>query len=85
MAQVINNDSNKAPLLLTPELIALYQSAGLKVPGKDKTISSIKNNIPKTCLKDEIKIGLRILDETNAIQRYKAYNIPTDISSEYIE
>ena len=85
MAQVINNDSNKAPLLLTPELIALYQSAGLKVPGKDKTISSIKNNIPKICLKDEIKIGLRILDETNAIQRYKAYNIPTDISSEYIE
>ena len=46
MAQVINNDSNKAPLLLTPELIALYQSAGLRVPGKDKTISSIKNNIP---------------------------------------
>lgn len=85
MAQIINNDSNKAPLLLTPELIALYQSAGLRVPGKDKTISSIKNNIPKTCLKDEIKIGLRILDETNAIQRYKAFNIPTDISSEYIE
>ena len=63
MAQVIDNDSNKAPLLLTPELIALYQSAGLKVPGKDKTISSIKNNIPKTCLKDEIKIGLRILKQ----------------------
>ena len=85
MAQVINNDSNKSQLLLTPELIALYQSAGLKVPGKDKTISYIKNNIPKICLKDEIKKGIRILDETNAIQRYKAFNIPTDISSEYIE
>lgn len=85
MAQIIENDSNKAPILLTPELIALYQSAGLKIPGKDKIITSIKNNMPKVCLKDEIKIGLRILDETNAIQRYKAYNIPTDISSEYLE
>lgn len=85
MAQIIENGSNKAPILLTPELIALYQSAGLKIPGKDKTVDAIRNNMPKICLKDEIKIGLRILDETNAIQRYKAYNIPTDISSEYLE
>ena len=34
MAQIINDNKNNAPLLLTPELIALYESAGLKVPGK---------------------------------------------------
>lgn len=83
MAQIITEESKKAPLLLTQDLIALYESAGLKVPGKAATL--IKQNTPKLCLKEEIKKGLRILDETNAVHRYKAFNIPTNISSEELE
>ena len=83
MAQIITEESKKAPLLLTQDLIALYESAGLKVPGKAANL--IKQNTPKLCLKEEIKKGLRILDETNAVHRYKAFNIPTNISSEELE
>ena len=83
MAQIITEESKKAPLLLTQDLIALYESAGLKVPGK--AASLIKQNTPKLCLKEEIKKGLRILDESNAVHRYKAFNIPTNISSEELE
>lgn len=83
MAQIITEESKKAPLLLTQDLINLYESAGLKVPGKAANL--IKQNTPKLCLKEEIKKGLRILDETNAVHRYKAFNIPTNISSEELE
>lgn len=83
MAQIITEESKKAPLLLTQDLIALYESAGLKVPGKAANL--IKQNTPKLFLKEEIKKGLRILDETNAVHRYKAFNIPTNISSEELE
>ena len=83
MAQVVTPEDKKVPLLLTPDLIALYESAGFKLPYK--AAKTIKDGLPKICLKEEIRKGLRILDETNAVQRYKAYNIPTNISSEELE
>ena len=36
-------------------------------------------------IKDNFKIALRIIDEQNAVNRYKWHNIPFDLSSEEIE
>lgn len=77
-------NSNKIDMLWTPELIALYESAGLRPSGKG--VELIKSHTEKCPgLKEEIRKGLRILDEANAVQRYRAYNIPTNISSEELE
>lgn len=77
-------NNNKVDMLWTPELIALYESAGLRPSGKGvELIKSHAENCPS--LKEEIRKGLRILDEANAVQRYRAYNIPTNISSEELE
>ena len=74
----------KVDMLWTPELIALYESAGLRPTGKG--VDLIKSNSDRyPSLIEEIRKGLRILDEANAVQRYRAYNIPANISSEELE
>ena len=35
---------SKIPTLITPELISLYESAGLKVPYNNKIVETVKNN-----------------------------------------
>ena len=77
-------NNNKVDMLWTPELIALYESAGLRATGKG--VDLIKSNSDRyPSLIEEIRKGLRILDEANAVQRYRAYNIPANISSEELE
>lgn len=77
-------NNNKVDMLWTPELIALYESAGLRPTGKG--VDLIKSNSDRyPSLIEEIRKGLRILDEANAVQRYRAYNIPANISSEELE
>ena len=40
---------------------------------------------PKSCLKSDIKTALRIIDEQDAVNRYKWYNLPCDITGEELE
>lgn len=74
------------PTLITPELINLYESAGLKVPYNNKIVEAVrKNSEMKYCLQKGIANQLKILDEQNAINRYRWYNLPDGISGELLE
>lgn len=74
------------PTLITPELISLYEAAGLKVPYNQKVVKDVKNN---SCIKYNLQNGvfnqLKILDEQNAINRYRWYNLPNGINGELLE
>jgi hypothetical protein len=54
-----------------------------------KTILSVYSNLglnsPKCRLKDDIKRSLRIIDEQDAVRRYKWYNLPNGLTGEKIE
>lgn len=79
---------NKTPMLITPELIELYESAGFNpyVCLNDKTVGMIKGKSnTKPLLKLEIKKSLRILDEQNAINRYKWFNLPNGLDGQLLE
>ena len=76
---------NKIPTLVTPDLVNLYESAGFKPPYSQKTLEAVNRGAPKPCLKDEIKKGLRILDEQDAVNRYLWYNFPSGLTGQFAE
>lgn len=80
--------ADKVPTLLTEDLINLYESAGFNPCDvfDPKTVGMVKKNSnTKPCLKSQIKKTLRILDEQNAINRYKWYNLPSGIDGQLLE
>ena len=80
--------ANNVPDLVTPELINLYESAGFNpcCIYDPKTVGMVKRNgNTKPCLKNEIKKTIYRLDEQNAINRYKWYNLPSGLNSQLIE
>lgn len=67
---------SKGPVLKDP---SLFLSAGID----PKTGKSIRLDICD--LKDNMRKILRLIDEQDAVNRYKWYNLPTNISSEELE
>lgn len=78
---------NKVPTLVTNDLINLYESAGLdpRCAFNDKTVNMIKANKPTSCLKNDIKKSLRILDEQDAVNRFVWYNLPSGLTGQFLE
>lgn len=59
---------------------SLYASAGVDVNG-----NPIRLSADGTKIKDDFKRVFRIIDEQDAVNRYKWYNLPCDLSSEEVE
>lgn len=69
-----------ASKLINEDVIALYNSAGLDIRGgmnKQAALPSV--------LKDGIKKQLRLIDEQDAVNRFRWYNLPCDVSSQELE
>lgn len=78
--------ASKVPDLVTQDLINLYESAGFKPPYDPKTVGLVREHSADPCmLKSAIKRQLRILDEQNAINRYKWYNLPSGLDGQLLE
>lgn len=66
----------KGPFLPDPKM---YLRAGIEYPsGKPTRASSF-------CLKEGIKKVLRVIDQQDAVNRYKWYNLPCNLTSEEVE
>lgn len=76
---------SKTPTLVTQDLINLYESAGFNVPCDPKAVNTIKNNSNQCLLKENVRKTLRILDEQNAINRYRWYNLPSGLDGQLLE
>ena len=68
---------NKTPFMVDP---SIYKQAGI-----DMKTGLPTRVIEGTNLKENMKKVMRLIDEQDAVNRYKWYNLPTNISSEELE
>ena len=68
---------NKTPFMIDP---SVYKQAGI-----DLKTGAPTRAVEGTNLKASMKKVMRLIDEQDAVNRYKWYNLPTNISSEELE
>mgnify|MGYP000011037694 CR=1 FL=1 len=70
------------PRYINEDVISVYMQAGID-PKTGLPLKITGNR--KSCLKDNIKMQLRLIDEADAVNRYIWYNLPCDLSSQELE
>lgn len=76
--QVTNG--KKEPVLVTQELVNLYKQAGI-----DPATGLPTRVIDPNRWKEAVKLALRVVDEQDAVNRYRWFNMPVDMPSNEIE
>ena len=72
------------PTYVNQDVVNLYKSAGVEPPYNKKVVNAIESG-GFSDAKSAIKTQLRIIDEQDAVNRYVAYNIPCDLTSQELE
>ena len=68
---------NKTPSMIDP---SIYKQAGI-----DLKTGKPSRFVDATKLKESMRLVMRLIDEQDAVNRYKWYNLPANISSEELE
>lgn len=68
---------NKTPIMIDP---SIYKQAGI-----DLKTGKPNRFVDATKLKESMRLVMRLIDEQDAVNRYKWYNLPANISSEELE
>lgn len=72
-------------VFINQEMINIYKSAGLKPPVKKQIVDKIERNGAGEDMSYSTLVNLRIVDEQDAVNRYKWSGLPSGLNGQFIE